>query len=488
MSDKKKDLTRIEDLSDYLHQDNAETDAALSVDQDQSQTDINVDLADLADDSGIINLDNDDTEEVDEEIQEEFPDYLPEGEPEELTEETTQSNTTDYDISESYLDDVDCSLTENTVTDDDNEESEIDIFDEERFVATEHQAEEFTNEEPVSDSSTFQEDDIFEASLKEQPQVTETDIQHEQSQNHSISEILFQEQSEIKEDYLTEAIDQTENIYTEKEKFSDLNEFAKSITYGEVATGGNPPFSVILKNIVYKEDAEDILVILREHKLVNDQNEETMKAAMENGSILISQISEYSAIYLAHKFRRFNIDVLLGLSEELHPAKSYDRNNIGLTSKRNIKQNERDSYTYSEEDIDLDNILLATTPTLQDHVIRKYISIVSEHKVVEESELLRHTEQKGTNPAKSNDFDFFEKNEDRILENISFGLDQVYMDMANLLKEKCLKLSGNAVVGINFQLTPLFTHSDNNTLINYKITATGNVVWVVSQRNSLEHS
>ena len=501
MSDNKKDLTRIEDLSDYLHEDNAETDAALSVEQEASRTDINLDVTDLVDDSGIIDIGIDEENEENEEILPEMSEAIPE---ETLTDEEANTESVDYDISESFLDDVEEStatsennLTENIVSDETNEE-EIDIFGEDTLEESfqETSEDESTLDESIFDegpdniTATIQEENIFTSPspLKEQPEVTETDIDRDQSQNHSISEILIKEKTETKNFGLPEPTEITENPSAEKEKFSDLNDFAKSITYGEVAAGGNPPFSVILKNIVFKEDAEDILIILREHNLVNDRNEETMKEAMENGSILISQISEYSAIYLAHKFRRFNIDVLLGLSEELHPAKSYDKNDIGLTSKRNINQNERDSFTYSEEDIDLDNILLATTPTLQNHIISKYISIVSEHKIVEESELLKHTnptERKSRAPEK---FDFFEKNEDKILENISFGLDQVYKDMANLLKEKCLKLSGNAVVGINFQLTPLFAHSDNHALINYKITATGNVVWVVSLGDSLEHS
>ena len=101
---------------------------------------------------------------------------------------------------------------------------------------------------------------------------------------------------------------------------------------------------------------------------------------------------------------------------------------------------------------------------------------------------MKETESKLDKNKGSQIFDFFDKNEDRILENISFGLDEVYKEMANLLKEKCLKLNGNAVVGINFQLTPLFSSSGDKTHINYKVTATGNVVWVASHGESIEHT
>ena len=54
MTEKKKDLTRIEDLSDYLHEDNAETDAALSINEDPTNT--NIEIGELAEESGTYDI------------------------------------------------------------------------------------------------------------------------------------------------------------------------------------------------------------------------------------------------------------------------------------------------------------------------------------------------------------------------------------------------------------------------------------------------
>ncbi|MBT7610974.1 MAG: hypothetical protein HN576_14525 [Bacteriovoracaceae bacterium] len=505
MSNKKKDLTRIEDLKDFFHEDDAETDAALSINEDPSRTDINIDVATPEEDSGIFDISSDQSDESDVFQEEEDQPYENESDnfqefqhqPDENDSKDTESSelfennesSEAYDISESFLDGVETGDQDISTFDesDDNTSSEIqesrpldnDIFSEPT------QSDRYS-EPPATNT---QENDFTQTPVF---QVTQTDLDVDPTQNETISDVLVQEQTTatdiFEEDSYSKSSTEINNIIKEQENFSELTDFAKSLTYGEVTAGGNPPFSIILKNIVYKEDAEDILIILGEHKLVDDNNQETMQEALENGSLLLSQISEYSAIYLAHKFRRFNIDVLVGLSEELHPSKSYESSDVGLTSKRNIRQNIRDSHEYHEEDVNLDSILLATTPTLQNHIISKYISIISEHKTVAESELLKETESKLDKNKGSQIFDFFDKNEDRILENISFGLDEVYKEMANLLKEKCLKLNGNAVVGINFQLTPLFSSSGDKTHINYKVTATGNVVWVASHGESIEHT
>ena len=58
------------------------------------------------------------------------------------------------------------------------------------------------------------------------------------------------------------------------ENFDDVKSFGNRMSYGIAAGGGNPPFSIIIKDLKYKEDAEDILSILRSHGLLNEENEE----------------------------------------------------------------------------------------------------------------------------------------------------------------------------------------------------------------------
>ncbi len=450
MSKLKKDLTRIEDLSDFLHQNDPETDQALK-EEDQSNSSLDLDKASLEGPPSLENI--------------EEPGFIGELETEEENLFENEENQNDEE-------------------DDQDEESE-DIFGE-----IDHQDEDLS-ENLIEGLSQGENENAYQESHQteddhELPELGEIkkveaieEIQEIQKaevpplQNQTIGQIIIDGPFRPLE---TDQDQEKPIEKTEPEKFKDLKEFAKNISYGKIAASGNPPFSLIVKKITFNEDAENILIILREHKLVDDSNEETMRQALQNGSILISQISEYSAIFLAHKLRRFDVDISLGLSEELYPSKSYKgQDGIGLINKKNFNLNAKDHYEYKDGDISINKILLSTTPVLQNHIINKYLAIISEHRVIEESELLNKGPS-STPPSPPREGD------------ISFGLDEIYKEMGNDLKVKCLKLKGNAVVGINFQLTPLLGHQESKAKLNYKITVTGNAVWVLPHGDPIEHS
>ena len=42
------------------------------------------------------------------------------------------------------------------------------------------------------------------------------------------------------------------------ENLEEIKSFGDKISFGEVQAGGNPPFSVIARNIIFQEDAESI--------------------------------------------------------------------------------------------------------------------------------------------------------------------------------------------------------------------------------------
>ena len=142
----------------------------------------------------------------------------------------------------------------------------------------------------------------------------------------------------------------------------------------------------MLKGIRYREDIEDILIVLREHKLCHKDNEKILTDTLEHGGLLLSQINEYSAIYLAHRFRKYNATVQVGLSDELHPSKSYAHDQRGITSKRSFKQNVSESKHVAES-IELEDILLATTPTMENHTIHNYLQVITAHRLVDQIQL-----------------------------------------------------------------------------------------------------
>ena len=503
MSDDKKDLTKITDLSEFIHQDDPDIDAQLTSgskdDEDGPPETPSEEMSSLDD------LDDDDDDD--------------EGCFEEASFDSDDN---------SFGDDSDSEEENAFGSDDEDESAEMSFGEEDNSFGVDSDSEEESafGEEEVSfgsDDSESEEDDSFES--EETFGSDDDSFESDEEEMSFGSEDSFEDDSESSfesddngleednEEVSFDAPEEEESVVEEftpepdpaarpepvappapKESFEEVKQFAKNISYGVVAAGGNPPYSLIIKNIRFKEDAEDILIVLREHGLVNDGNEDTMRQGLDNGSILISQISEYSAIYLAHRMRRFDVELLVGLSEELHPSKTYDKTNVGLVTKKTLKKNRKDNMDLSDKPVSLDNILMATTPGLESYMVKKYISIATEHRVIDEDELevLQHAKSEDSDSEENTkkereEFNYFDKNEDELLADISLGLDEVYQELAAGLKSQCLRAGGNAVIGINFQLTPLVMKTEGQPIVKYKITATGNIVWVIdSGRAGLE--
>ena len=238
-----------------------------------------------------------------------------------------------------------------------------------------------------------------------------------------------------------------------KDKLGDIKNFAESITFSKVERGSNPPFSIILKNIKYLEDVEDIRIILREHGLMDQKNENEIEQGLTHGSILISQISEYAAVFLAHRFRRFDVDIDMGPSEELHPSESYEHDARGLISKDNMKQNKVESVDLTKDETP--SIILATSPEVEGYKILRHIDVITEHSIIEEQEL------------------------EAIEENRPHEL---YQNLGERLKSQAMKMQGNAVIGVNYEFTPLIEESEGSPR-RYKVTCSGNVVLIQNEQN-----
>ena len=234
------------------------------------------------------------------------------------------------------------------------------------------------------------------------------------------------------------------------ETFSEVKSFAESSTFSQSnSTEANPSFSVLIKDVRFIEDVSDILLILKDLGLLSDA-EDVMKGRLMRGSLLVPRISEYAAIFLAHKLRRFDVDLQLGLSDEIHPPKHAEKPETGIVSKFNLHQNHGHQFHFDDPKLEISQIIVAATPSLEGHQVIRYLGVASEHKFLNAS----------------------------IVENE--GSDEVpryYQELAQKLKAHALKAHANAVVGLNYQLTPLpseYGHSGHK----YRLTCTGNLVWV----------
>jgi uncharacterized protein YbjQ (UPF0145 family) len=273
----------------------------------------------------------------------------------------------------------------------------------------------------------------------------------------------------------------------EQEDFADVKKFATNITVGKMTKGGNPPYAIILKGIKYQQDAEDIKRILREHELIED--EKLLDDSMARGSILLSQLAEFSAVVLVNQFRHLGVEIQMGLSEEIHPSKNYDNKQIGLLNKDNIRQNKR-LVSEGISEVSLDEVIVSTTSHIEGYKIEKYLGLITQHLIINKTELplndsgemppVEFTEDDLEKPFYEQDNFLAEENleEKRSTgaqegaEDYIFPLSGQYTDLTQQLKKQAIKVHANAIVDIQFHFDAI-----ENTE-NYKISAIGSSVWI----------
>ena len=239
------------------------------------------------------------------------------------------------------------------------------------------------------------------------------------------------------------------STFTTPENFSDLKKFAESTSFSGMSAEGNPSFSVLIREVRYVEDVSDIIILLKELKLLSDP-EEQVRARLMRGNLLIPRVSEYAAIFLAHKMRRFDIDIQVGLSDEIHPPRHQEAPETGMVSKHNLFQNQTHHFHFDDPKLELSQIIVAATPGLEGYQVIRYMGVASEHKMIDS----------------------------QIVEDESSSeIPGYYHELAQKLKAHALKANSNAVVGVNYQLTPLPAEYGISGH-RYRLTCTGNMVWV----------
>jgi uncharacterized protein YbjQ (UPF0145 family) len=524
------DLTRLEDLSEFLHEEDPDVEAKLKAAKDD--IDDSPPALPGEEDEDLLGLEDleSDSEQTYQEDPEDLNNFSSEDEtnPNLNLSDALESNVEDSSVEDSNDEDsTEFTSAEFTTEDQLTEDEEGLSFgsDEETFGETndflnnegestenllEDDSEDLSLNSTIEEETNWDEDDLEGEDNSLISSEEENNIEDEENQFSAMPENESEPESEEEpfEEHASKftlpdpqeleerppiSIGTPENNSTPhipRENFQDLRDFGNAITYGVVTTGGNPPFSLILRQIKYEEDAEDIKIVLREHGLVSDDNEETIDQGLEQGSLLISQISEYSAIYLAHKLRRFDVEMRIGLSDQLHPSKSYSSEGKGLVSKYNLKQNKSEHLNTINAEIDIEDIKITTTPTVDGYNIHRYIEVITSHSLVEEDELKRlHDITKSSAPVEEDEvllggiLDQFPKEEKgSLVDQFDLGLNEVYRELVIELRNEAFKIEANAVVGVNFNITPLMFRTGNSSSVQYKITCSGNAVWVVDHQ------
>jgi len=377
LSNNKKDLTRIEDLGEFIHE--------LSVD-DTSLGQTETDLPDLPF--------LEESPETDDPLDSEFPpDFNNEEEVEGLS---------GFE-SDSFL-------------------SDSDVFPED-FPQTTNEGTDGGTDEAIEETPYF----------PTTPEVTDL--------SHTPDTIFLREEKKQNEAIQTE--------YNTPENFEDVKNFSEISHFSSSSMEANPSFSVLIKNIHFLEDIPDVISLLKEFGLLTDSPEET-RARLARGQLLIPRISEYTAIYLAHTLRRFDMEVELGLSELIHKPKDGEKPDVGIVSKKQLYQNHSHHFDFNHSKISLSDIRVVATSSMEGFEILHYLGVASEHKFIDGETL---------------------ENED------SEEVLNLYQELANKLKAHALKANSNAVVGLTYQLTPLPSEAVLGRP-KYRLSCTGNLVWV----------
>ena len=245
-----------------------------------------------------------------------------------------------------------------------------------------------------------------------------------------------------------------------RENFSEVKDFGHNLNSGKIAVGGNPPYSIIIEGIHFEEDAEEIIEILFDHSLISENELNTYKKTISSGRLLIPQISEYAAYYIANKLRHLNCVIKTGQAGEIFSSNQYNDESRGLLSTRNIFQDKIVQGVNRSKR----NVILSKDDSIEGMAIKYHLNLVFANKIYS-SNLLQY---KQNNEIKGHQLTEEE-------------MDQIYEELQVSIKNKATDINANAVLGINYDIKILSQH---DTKIVYKVTCIGNAVWLEQEPTS----
>ncbi|MFG1483558.1 hypothetical protein ABMA79_12495 [Halobacteriovorax sp. HFRX-2_2] len=444
--DNKNDLTRIEDLSEFLHQGDDELDKLLS-DLDESSEDSNeedeaeIELAPFEYSNNSDENSDDDTYESEEEF------YNDNNEDDSYDEAEYAFDESGFDDDVDHEDDQEVGQEDDQTDFNEDFESNFennfeDDFQNDDFDNNQDENVEYAEDDQIEDQES---EGAEEAEIELSPFEEETETESETEEDNNILEEELPQQEELSTPE-AQAYEQVETPLTATpetvtpevkmaQDFAEVRDFAANSTYGKVAIGGNPPFSILMQGIIPGEYDESILAILNEHGLLGD-NEDLYRTGLESGQLLIAQIGEFSAIYLAGKLRRYCRVIKLGLAHEIHASPNYDHNDQrGLTGPRSVNQNKTKRFVRNDEDFNQEDVLLSSSHFVPGYLITHSLGPMQINEVIDGNEF----------------------NDIKSINLIEYFSDQ--------FKESAFKKGANAIISIHFTVNHHNKDSASNDII-----------------------
>ena len=530
MSDDKEDLTRLEDLGEFLHQDDEETDKILSEDNEESMelssfedesTDESEDLSSFEDSDDSSSLDNtegdssddtfasfdddqesefqDDSEEISsfddneesgfEEDSEELASFDDDHE-NNFEEDSDELASFDDDQENNFeegsgelasFDDEESEFEEDSgelASFDDGQESEFEEDSGELASFDDNQESEFEelssfdhSEEP--ESLTSFEDDS-EGSIEEPEAEQLNEINSFDSEDDEIAEDpVIEKPSLVEECVETPKVENEVKIFQRhiqqntfqaisrrekerqiktRENFEKIQKIgSQSTTSGKVQVGGNPAYSIIIENIDSEKDVSDIIRIIKSYDVFSDEDIKQMNIAYQTRSIIVPQISEYTAILMANQFRKFSAKIGLGLAEEVNQHSDDLFTSKGMLSAKGYLTPEVKSGEVSP----LSEVIMTSEPFLEKHQILRRQSFLYVHQIIS---------SKTTRELKK-------------------LLDSCYLSLSQQIKDKAIKAGANAIINLKFDTVNL----SRDSIFELKVTLYG-LACIVDSKDDEQHS
>lgn len=204
-------------------------------------------------------------------------------------------------------------------------------------------------------------------------------------------------------------------------------------------------------------------------RLVRSDNEAIIQKSLQNGALYLSQLSEFMGIILTHKLRRFDVDILFGLADELRPSPTESLPHKGLISRDELHLNLTLSKEWkpSGQKIDIENIIISTSPYLDNYMVKRHLGVITEQTIIPILDLeIPFTPQKQAGHRKATDI-------------VAQNLQIIYHELKEKLKTQAIEKGGNGILGLNFHVSTLgLSPSGTKRSEHYQVTALGNLVWL----------
>jgi uncharacterized protein YbjQ (UPF0145 family) len=436
------DITKIEDLSDFEHSEDEES---LEIDNLETESGDELDL-----DSALTeDLDNDD---IDLAMQESFGDEDQSFELQADDQEFTIDDQLDEEQSFSNFD---------TDEDESHDSKSFNLSEgQEQYEEIQETSLEAPEQEPEENQS------LGENLSEEEDKKTESPLMGQYSQDGQKTEAsVFQQSPETKlmasKNETGQAPAQPVKINTEQIK-AELKESLSAHIPKNVPFTSTPAFTIQISDIGRQSDAEEIYALLKEWKVITSDNDRFYETSINRGRFIIPRIGEYAAIFLAHRLRRFDVDIKLGLSQQIftNETESIDK---GTLTKQNIKNNKRESASIRNQSIKEESVIISTLDSLNGHRIVEHLGLVTIQKDIQKDQQLSPAVGDSFGPAP--------------ITGVNHDFSKEFEQLGIQLRPMALKKFGNAVIGIRYQVSP---YTMDNQLW-YKIICTGNVVWLEQQ-------